>query len=556
MTHVSCSPIRSLIRSSTRPLAFAGAMSALLFVPSSTARAQAPAASGAAEKPALVVFITVDQLRPDYLDRWRTQLSGGLRRLVDEGRFIANGVHDHAITETAPGHAATLSGRFPYATGIASNSAGVNTSDAPLVGGDGVGASPYRFEGSVLADWMQSADPRTRVLSVSRKDRGAILPVGRGRHNVFWYAPANGNFVTSRWYGDSLPTWVQRFNAEDRVMRKYAGQIWMPLLEERDYPEPDSVAGESGSGEPTFPHILADDSLRARNLVMGFPFMDELTLDFAWRGLRELRLGAGPQTDLLAVSLSTTDAVGHRWGPDSRELHDQVLRVDRALGVFMDSVIALRGPGRVLFALTSDHGVAPSPDVRSTWGDNRKAIRVPRESYDPALSALGPIVQREKLDPEAFTFDGMTLEVDRSKVVGKDKAVRELARAFAGEVKRVKGVMRADVIDELAKADTVKDAIARRWLHMFRPGGEVLVAITLDPFNYRGSASGATHGTPHDYDARVPIIFWGEAFLPGRDTSGGRVVDIAPTLAAVLGVKPMERLDGQVLHQVLRSPPR
>lgn len=543
-----CSPIRAL----RRPLTIAAASGALLGGVTATAYAQSPTA--AAEKPTLVVFVTIDQLRPDYLDRWRAQLTGGLRRLLDEGHFIANGVHDHAITETAPGHASTMSGRFPYSTGIASNSAGVNTKDAPLVGGDGTGASPYRFEGTVLADWMQAADPRTRVLSVSRKDRGAILPVGRGKHSVFWYASSNGSFVTSRWYGDSLPTWVQRFNAEDRVMTKYAGQMWMPLLDEASYPEPDSVDGEIGSGEATFPHILAEDTLRARNLVMGLPFMDELTLDFAWRGLRELDLGAGPQTDLLAVSLSTTDAVGHRWGPDSRELHDQVLRVDRALGVFMDSVLALRGRDRVIFALTADHGVAPSPDVRSSWGDNRKAIRVQRDAYNPALAAVAPIVQREKLDQEAFTFDGMTLEVDRSKVVGKDKAVRDLARTFAAEVRRVKGVMRADIIDDLAKADTVKDAIARRWLHMFRPGGEVLAAITLDPFNYRSNSSGATHGSPHDYDARVPIIFWGQPFVPGRETSGGRVVDIAPTLAAVLGVTPTERLDGQVLRQVLRTP--
>ncbi|MFN0099584.1 MAG: alkaline phosphatase family protein [Gemmatimonadaceae bacterium] len=544
----------SLIRSFVRSLTLAAASASVVGCASSTATAQTPAATRSAAKPALVVFVTIDQLRPDYLDRWRSQLSGGLRRLVDEGRFIANGVHDHAITETAPGHASTLSGRFPYSTGIASNSAGVNTREAPLVGGAGTGASPYRFEGTVLADWMQAVDPRTRVLSVSRKDRGAILPVGRGKHGVFWYAPSNGRFVSSTWYGDSLPTWVQRFNDEDRVMTRYAGQVWMPLLDESAYPEPDSAAGEVGTGEPTFPHILAEDSLRARNLVMGFPYMDELTLDFAWRGVRELRLGAGPQTDLLAISLSTTDAVGHRWGPDSRELHDQVLRLDRMLGVFLDSLVALRGQDRVILALTADHGVAPSPEVRSSWGDNRKAIRVSADAFDSALAALGPVVQREKLDPEAFTFDGMTLEVDRSKVVGKDKSVRELAKVFASEVKRVKGVMRADVIDDLAKADTVKDAIARRWLHMFRPGGEVLVAVTLDPFNYRGGSSGATHGTPHDYDARVPIIFWGDHFAPGRDTSGARVVDIAPTLAEVLGVKPMERLDGQVLRQVFRTP--
>jgi len=507
----------------------------------------------AAPRPSLVVFLTVDQLRPDYLTRWHDQLTGGLRRLIDEGAFAPQGVHDHAITETAPGHASTLSGRFPYSTGIASNSAGVNTAAAPLVGSEGIGASPYRFNGTTLVDWMVAADPRTKVLSVSRKDRGAILPVGRGKYPVFWYAQASGRFVTSSWYADSLPTWLQEFNAEDRVMKRYADQVWMPLLPESAYPEADSVPGEMSSGEVNFPHVMPDDTLRAHSMVIGFPYMDEFTLDAAWRGVRAMDLGGGPQTDLLAVSLSTTDAVGHRWGPDSRELHDQILRLDRSLGLFLDSLIALRGADRVMIALTSDHGVAPNPEIASTWGDNRRATRVFRDAFDPALAALAPMVRRYELDPEAFAFDGQTLEVDRSKVVGKERGVRDLARAFAREARTVEGVLRVDVIDDLATADTVKDAIARRWLHMFRPGGEVLAAITLRPYSYFGRGNTATHGSPHDYDARVPIVFWGAGFVKGRVAGDVRVVDIAPTLAQRLGVEPAERLDGQVLHRVFRQ---
>ncbi len=505
-------------------------------------------------RPALVVFLTVDQLRPDYLERWRDQLSGGLKRLLEQGAFIPLGVHDHAITETAPGHAATLSGRFPYSTGIASNRAGVNTADAPLVGASGAGASPTRFVGTTLADWMIAADPRSRVLSVSRKDRGAILPVGRGRHSVFWYSPAEGRFVTSTWYADSLPSWIHRFNAEDRVMKRYAGRSWEPLLDASAYPEPDSVAAESGGEDYVFPHLLPRDELRARNLVIGFPWMDELTLDLAWRGVRELDLGAGPQTDLLAVSLSSTDAVGHRYGPDSRELHDQILRLDRALGPFLDSLVALRGAGNVIVALTSDHGMAPSPEIRSTWGDNRSAIRVYRDDFDPVLVAVSTRVARSGIPPEAFTFDGQILEVDRAQAVGKERALLDLARAFASSARRVRGVLRVDVIDDLARADTVKDVIARRWLHMFRPGGDALVAITLRRYGVFGHGNTATHGSPHDYDATVPIIFWGSPFVPGRVTVSARVVDIAPTLAAVLGVKPLERLDGVTLRTILRWP--
>jgi predicted AlkP superfamily pyrophosphatase or phosphodiesterase len=522
-----------------------------LLIAAGCARAQTPtppAPLPAAARPSLVVLVTVDQLRPDYLDRWRDQLTGGLGRLAREGRFFVNAVHDHANTETAPGHAATLSGRFPVHTGIASNAAGVNTADAPLVGSDGIGASPFRFKGTTLVDWLAAAEPRTRVLSVSRKDRGAILPVGLGKYPVYWYAPATGRFVTSVWYADTLPTWVQAFNAERRVLTRYAGATWTRLLPDAAYPEPDSVPGESGGQGFTFPHVMPADSLRAPNLLQSFPFMDELTLDFAWRGVRTLDLGAGPQTDLLAVSLSTTDAVGHRWGPDSQELHDQVLRLDRMLGTFLDSLVALRGAGKVLVALTSDHGVAPSPEIRSRYDDNAKATRVLFEHFQPALATLGPLVQREGIPADAFTFDDLVLAVDRAKVVGKDRELRDIARRFAREAAKVPGVLRADVLDDLARADTVRDTIGRRWLHMYRPGGNEQVVVTLAPYNYYGRGSIATHGTPHDYDAKVPVIFWGPGVAPGRDPGVARVVDIGPTLAALLGVPPLEPLDGRPLR--------
>ena len=527
-----------------RSLALAFALLASVGVP------VAGRAQPATRKPSLIVFITVDQLRPDYLERWHDQLTGGLRRLIDDGAFFPKALQDHGITETAPGHASTLSGRFPYSTGIATNHAGVNTTEAPLVGAEGVGASPFRFRGTTLADWMVAADPRTRVLSVSRKDRGAILPIGRGRFPVYWYAPSTGAFTTSRWYADSLPAWVRAFNAEDHVMRRYAGARWELSRGEGAYAEPDDARGEARSQEPLFPHRLPSDTLSARNLVIGLPFMDELTLDFAWRGVRSLGLGAGPQTDLLAVSLSTTDAVGHRWGPDSREMHDQVLRLDRALGGFLDSLTALRGPGRVVVALTADHGVAPSPDGPSTWGDTRRARRVELGDFDRAMAAVAPYVANSNIAGEAFDFDGYTLTVDRARAPGKDRELAEIAAAFAAEARRVPGVLRADPIDRLARADTVKDSIARRWLHSFRPGGDVLVAITLQPYNTFAGANTATHGSPHDYDATVPLILWGAPFQPGKRAEPARVVDLAPTLADLLGIPPLERLDGVPLRQV------
>jgi predicted AlkP superfamily pyrophosphatase or phosphodiesterase len=211
------------------------------------------------------------------------------------------------------------------------------------------------------------------VLSVSRKDRGAILPVGRSRGNVYWFD--HGIFTTSTWYRteDTLPGWVRQFNAVDPV-RKLAGSTWSLLLPDSAYPEPDSVTAEAGGGAIAFPHQLSPNMDAAVLQIVAFPVMDSLTLSFALRGIQNLRLGRGPAPDLLVISLSTTDAVGHAWGPDSRELHDQVLRADRLLGKFMDSLATLVPSDATIWALTGDHGITSLPEVATAKG--RRAGRV------------------------------------------------------------------------------------------------------------------------------------------------------------------------------------
>src|SRR5688572_5505185 len=179
-------------------------------------------------RPKLVVMITVDQLRPDYFTRWKTQLTGGLGQLANEGAFFTEGYQDHAVTETAPGHSTVLSGLWPAHNGILRNSAGVQDSTAPLlVATNGPGASPRRVRGTALFDWLKAADPTARALSVSRKDRGAILPIGQAKEQVYWYQ--SGIFTTSRYYADSLPSWVQAFNAR-RLPFKAANTAWTLLL--------------------------------------------------------------------------------------------------------------------------------------------------------------------------------------------------------------------------------------------------------------------------------------------------------------------------------------
>src|SRR5439155_24716 len=311
-------------------------------------------------RPKLVVVITVDQLRPDYFTRWKAQLTGGLGQLATEGAFFTDGYQDHAVTETAPGHSTILSGMWPAHTGIIRNSEGVQDSLAPLLGTTGPGASPRRFRGTTLVDWLKAVDPATRVLSVSRKDRGAILPVGRAKEQVYWYQ--SGLFTTSRYYADTLPTWVQGFNAR-RLPFKAANTTWTLLLSDSAYKEPDNEVWENGGAGTVFPHRLPPDSVLAAAAVAGVPAMDSLTLLFALEGFDALRLGRrGRSTDLLAVSLSTTDAIGHAFGPDSREIHDQVLRLDRYLAWFLTRLTDRVGRDNLVVVLTADHGVTPYPE--------------------------------------------------------------------------------------------------------------------------------------------------------------------------------------------------
>lgn len=503
-------------------------------------------------RPTLVVFVTVDQMRSDYFQRFDKQLTGGLRRLFDGGAFFLDGYQDHAITETAPGHSATMSGRFPVHTGIVMNSQGVNNVPAAeLIGAPAdPGASPMRFRGTTLTDWMKAADPRTRVLSVSRKDRGAILPIGKSKANVFWFAPSNGTFTTSRYYADSLPTWVAKFN-DRHLGQQHAGTSWNLLLPASAYPEPDSVPAENRGKDVVFPHLAPTDSLAAAQAAAAFPWMDQMILALALDGVKQLGLGTSAnRTDLLAVSLSTTDAVGHAWGPDSREMHDQILRLDRALGVFFDSLYKMRDQRRIIVALTGDHGMSPYPNIKSTIYPNHDAKFV---SVAPAFHAFRERLARAGVDSTAVTMDEALVIESKPTAFEKAHVNADSAIAtFGADVMRIPGVMRADLITTLARADTVHDTIARRWLHMFAPDGEVRMAITLTPYSYWAPGSYPTHGSPHDSDAHVPVVFYGAGVKPGKYSGFVRVVDMAPTLAALIGVKPLETLDGHVLKQAVR----
>lgn len=494
--------------------------------------------------------MAVDQMRADYLERFLPQLQGGLGRLYRNGAVFTNAYQDHAITETAPGHSVMLSGRFPEHTGIVTNTLGVPDPQSPVIGGGGDPASPFRFRGTVLIDWLRNRDPRSRALSVSRKDRGAILPLGRAKQAAYWYA-TDGRFTTSTYYADTLPTWVNQFNAR-RIPQTYAGKQWTLLLPESSYPEPDSVPQENNGRGVTFPHAFPEDPAAAARNFAAYPAMDSLEAQMALAGVSATNIGRGPWTDLLSVSFSTTDAVGHAFGPDSREIHDQIVRLDRYMGQFIDSLYKLRDSSKIVFALTADHGVQSNPDIRAAmthtpalWANVTPVIR----ATSAALLAAGA-------DSGALRYEEGVVMLRRPALAKKRINADSVLDALAKSLRAVTGVARVDYVKNLSRADTTREDAPRRWVHMLPPDFAADLVISLAPNAYFGAGGGfgATHGSPNDLDAHVPAIFYGPWFTPGKYSQKALVADIAPTLAAVAEVEPSEKLDGRARTEAIRKP--
>jgi len=501
-----------------------------------------------ADRPALVVLIAVDQLRGDYLDRFASQLNGGLARFRTHAAFFPHAWQDHSNTETAPGHATMLSGREPVHTEIISNNRGVPDPLTPLIGVSGTGASPRRFNGTTLYDWLLARDLNARVLSVSRKDRGAILPIGRAKGDIYWFA--GGKFTTSRYYADSLPSWVTSFDAAipyDRL----AGMKWSLLLPDNSYSEPDSVWAENNGADFAFPHALPPaDALRSG--LQQYPWMDSLTLAFALDGVRATRVGKrsmesttrNTMPDLLSISLSTTDAIGHAFGPDSREIHDQVLRVDRWLGDFMTSLEREVPSNRIIYVLTADHGVSPMPEIAVA-----KVGRGGRVWLGDIATATENALEARYHTEFGVEFDNGLFYADIGAMRSRGIDVDSVARSIVAAGSHRPGVAVAFTPKALA---TSSDSVAVRWRRTLPPNvGWIAAFGAARDFVWSAGKTTAEHGTPNALDLSVPISFIGANVAVGRYERLVRTVDIAPTLAMLLGIAPTEPLDGSAIRELM-----
>jgi Type I phosphodiesterase / nucleotide pyrophosphatase len=487
--------------------------------------------------PLLVVVLTVDQLRPDYVTRFQDQWQGGLKGLLADGAVFGNGRQDHALTETAPGHSTILSGRDPAHTGIALNELGVGDSSAPVLGfPDATGASPFRFKGTTLVDWMRKADSGLQVLSLSGKDRAAILPIGKTKASVYWYE--QGQFTTSEYYADTLPGWLTAWNAR-RGAARLVGSSWTLLLPESSYPEPDSEPYENGGRNIAFPHRVDD--------VQESPWLDSLTLDVSLAGARAMGLGKRLKPDLLAIGLSATDHIGHAWGPDSREIHDHLLRLDRYLGAFFDSLSTLVPRDRILVVLTADHGVTSYPEYALAHGRPGGRIK------------LGAFVRDANAAIERRTGKAGILQHAPGLIYGDTAQLRalgvspeSLATALAPRVWSLPGVVNAWTPATLGGASP-RDVHAVRWWRALPPKFVWLVCAVAKPgYIWADGLSSAVHGTTNPEDVDVPIVLMGPGVRPGVYADTVRTTDIGPTLARLLGVKTKGKLDGRPIKRIFK----
>ena len=581
-------------------LAFAGALPVSFAQAQSRTPARHPAPNKPSQspRPRLVLLIVVDQFRYDYLSRFGDLFgSRGIGRLTRAGASWTDANFDHVPTFTAPGHAVFMTGASPSQTGIVANEwyeretgrrvKSITDDSTMMLAGkpNEKGKGPRRLLCSTVGDELRLADrDRSKVIGISAKDRSAILPAGRRANAAYWFSTDNGNIVSSTYYFEHLPEWVVRFDNRHMADALF-GARWDRLLpNEAEYLRRaglDDVPWEnldkSSADTNFFPHVITGGSTapdkpfyRALDYT---PFSNDLLVAFAEEAIVNEKLGAGDETDVLSVSFSANDYVGHRFGPYSQEAMDMTLRVDQQIGKLLDFVDTRVGLGSSIVIFTADHGASPVPEQAALQNlagrryQKADLLKVAEEGLRaryarkdrPATDYIQTFQNRDETEAGLLNSN---FYLNRAALQRDGLDLDEAERVLGEAVMKVPGVARYFTRRQLENNSiSSADPVARRVLHGFYAQRSGDVIIVYEPYSIQfdppddptDPRSSATHGSPYSYDTHVPLIIMGRGFAPGRYAQAAAPTDIAPTLAHVLGLEAPSCSVGRVLAEALTT---
>ncbi|MES2069413.1 MAG: alkaline phosphatase family protein [Pseudomonadota bacterium] len=522
--------------------------------------------------PKLIVVLVVDGLPQEQVVKYREQYGqGGFRRLLEQGAWFGDAHQAHAVTVTAVGHAAILTGAYPYKHGIVENYWADRTSlnsiycaeDAAhtYIGEEtkpGSGTSPANLRVNTLGDELRKeTSNQSRVVAVSGKDRGAIFLAGK-TGTAYIYMGKSGHFASSTYYMKEHPEWQRRFTAGN-PQEKFYGKEWRPLLDEAVYTgdAPDGSPGMNGGG---FPFSYSSKSGRPDAEYYGKlytgPYLDELTLEFARAAIDGEKLGHNPAgvPDILGISLSSHDYINHSYGPESRMSHDHMLRLDRLLAGFLDDLDKRVGLDNTLVVLTADHGFANSPEYS-------RSLHRDAERLDPKkmMEALNDYLMLQFGVPKLaikWFFPNFMLDYPAMEKKGLNPELVETAAAqFLQAYPGVAHTFTRSQLKARTLPKTRLSMLVQRGWNQERSGD---IVVVTKPYWYFSSTSsrGATHGSPYAYDSNVPLMLLGKPWIkPGKLSQYAEVVDLVPTLAKLLRVSPPTMSEGRVLNEVLKLEP-
>ena len=538
----------------------------------------------------LAVLVVFDQMRGDYLTRWDGLFGDdGFHRLEKDGAWFQNCRYPYSGCVTGAGHSSLATGCSPWKHGVFNNdwydrdegkSVYCATSPkyrrVPPAPPPEPGTKPKKDEGGTperlmepaLADvFKEATGGKGKVVSLSFKDRGAVFTGGRKPDACYWLDSQTGEAVTSTYYRDHLEDWVEAFNKEKRADR-YFGKDWTRLRPDLDYEKysgPDDVVGETlgysnKSQGRTFPHPM-DGGLKAPGKdyyesVYASPFGNELLLDFVERAVDAEKLGTHDTPDLLCVSFSCTDPVGHAWGPDSQEVLDVTLRADLIVKGLLEELDAKIGKGRYLLVLAADHGVCPLPEVSRKKGIDAKRI-LPSQLQAGAEEFLQKTFGKEG-DPGDRAIEMMVdqyIYLNRAWIKAHGLEQPKVEEALAGWLADQPGIQAAYTRTQVGKDFPPEDEVGRRMKRSFYPDRSGDVIVLVKPYCLLNSRlEGTFHGTPHPYDTLVPLIVYGPGVRPGVRDAAVIPQAAVPILARALGVKPPPDAEAGVPEKLFVQP--